>query len=323
MILAFLAQSILHGLVAAVLVETLLGRWRIDDAVWRLRFRLLALMVPVVGLPTLLLAAPFRESAGFAARWALFAGERWNELRPGGVGLGNLVLLCSAGLGSALFLRDALPPLLDLVRGSSRLPHATTWHRSVAALQPVVERHARALGIPVPGIRVVEAPGPILLCEGARRPALVVSPVALERLDGDQLDVAVAHELAHAAHHDPAWGYALIAVRALLFFNPATQWVARAMVDDIERRADQVAVRTTGNAAAMARAIAALFHADDPPPVDADASFERVFWRVRKEGVERRCARLGQIESSAPVAHGASLLAMAGATVLTLMFFIV
>jgi Zn-dependent protease with chaperone function len=323
MILAFLAQSILHGLLAAVLVETLLGRWRIEDAVWRLRFRLVALAVPVAGLPILLLAAPFRENAQFATRWALFAGERWNQVRVAGTGLGDLVLLCSAALGSALFLRDALPPLLDMVRGSSPLPRSSTWHGSVAVLRPVVERHARALGIPAPGIRVVQASTPILLCEGARQPVLVVSSMTLERLRGAELDVAVAHELAHAAHRDPAWGYALIVVRAALFFNPAIQWVARALVDDIECRADQVAARTTGNAVALTRVIRTLFHADNPPPVDGDASFERVFWRVRKEGVERRCARLEQTESAVPVTHGPALLALAGATLLALVFFIV
>jgi hypothetical protein len=323
MILALLAQSILHGLLAAVLVETLLGRWRIEDAVWRLRFRLLALAFPVAELPILLLAAPFRQSAEFAARWALFAGERWNQVRVAGAGLGDLALLCSAGLGSALFLRDALPPLLDLVRGSSPLPDATAWHGSVAVLRPVAERYARALGIPAPGIRVVQASVPILLCEGARRPVLVVSAVTLDRLRGDELDVAVAHELAHAAHRDPAWGYALIVVRALFFFNPAIQWVARALVDDIECRADQVAARTTGNAVALTRVIRMLFRADNPPPVDGDASFERVFWRVRRQGVERRCARLEQAGSAVSVTNGATVLAVAGATLLTLVFFVV
>jgi Zn-dependent protease with chaperone function len=323
MILALLAQSILHGLLAAVFIETLLVRWRIEDAVWRLRFRLMALALPVVWSPLLLLAAPFRESAPFAARWALFAGERWNQLRVGGAGLGDLVLLCSAGLGSALFLRDALPPLLDFLRGSRALPDAVRWHGAVAALRPVVEVQARALGIPAPGIRVVQAASPILLCEGASRPVLVVSPVTLDRLGGEELDAAVAHELAHAAHHDPAWGYALIVVRGLFFFNPAVQWAGRALVDDIEQRADQVAARATGNAGALARVIRALFHADNPPPVDGGASFERVFWRVRKAGVERRCARLEQAGAASPLTHGPALLAVAGATLLTLVFFIV
>lgn len=323
MILAFLSQSILHALVAALLVEALLRRWRIGDGAWRIRFRLVALAVPIAWLPVLLLAAPFRNSGAFVAYRAVFASERWNQVRLGGSGVGDLVLLLSAGLGSALFLRDALPPVIDVLRGSGQLPDAAPWHATEAALRPVVEAHAAALGMTVPEIRIVQAPVPVLLCEGAWRPVLVVSPVTLERLQGADLNAAVAHELAHATHRDPAWGYALIAVRAVLFFNPVVQWVARALVDDIERRADQLAVKTTRDAAAMTRVITALFNEDHPPPVDGDASFERVFWRVRKEGVDRRCARLAEPEPVAPLSHGPVLLAITAVALLALLFFVV
>jgi Zn-dependent protease with chaperone function len=323
MLLAFLSQSILHAFVAALFVEALLRVWRIEDGVWRLRFRLLALAVPVLWLPVLFLFAPFRNGAVFIAGWALFAGERWNQVRIAGSGLGDLVLLLAAGLGSALFLRDALPPALDLLRGTSPMPDAGPWHTAGPGVRAVARRHADALGITVPDIRVVQTPTPVLLCEGARRPVLVVSPATLERLQGAELDVAVAHELAHAEHHDPAWGYVLIAIRAVLFFNPAVQWMARALVDDIERRADQVAVRTTGNAGALIRVISILFDSGHPPPVDDDASFERVFWRIRKSGVERRCARLRRTEPMLPTSHGPALMAMAALAVLGLVFFVV
>ncbi len=323
MILALLAQSILHALIAALFVEALLRRWRIEDAVWRLRLRILALAVSAAGPPVLLLVAPFRQSAGFASAWALFAGERWDQVRIGGLGLGSLTLLISCGLGSALFLRDALPPLVDMLRGSKPLPEVPPWHGGPARLRPVVAAQARALGIPAPDVRVVQAPASVLLCEGVRQPVIVVSPATLERLRGADLDAAVAHELAHAAHGDPAWSYALIVVRAALFFNPAVQWVARAMVDDIECRADQTAVCAAGGPAALVRVIRTLFEADNPPPSDGDASFERVFWRIRKQGVERRCACLERTGSAAPLLHGPLLLATAGVALLSLLFFVV
>lgn len=323
MILALLAQSILHALIAACFVEALLRRWRIEDAAWRLRLRILVLAVSAGGPPLLFLLAPFRQGAAFAAGWALFAGERWDGVRVGGMGLGRLTLLLSCGLGSALFLRDALAPLADILRGSKPLPEVPPWHGARAVLRPLVSAHARALGIPAPAVRVVQAAAPVLLCEGARQPVLVVSPATLERLPAEDLEAAVAHELAHAAHRDPAWSYALIAVRAALFFNPAVQWVARAMVDDIERRADQAAVRATGGAAALARVIRTLFETDNPPPSDGDASFERVFWRIRKEGVERRCAGLERTLGQAPLPNGLALLAATGAALLSLLFFVV
>ena len=323
MILALLAQSSLYAFIAALFIEALLRRWRIEDGAWRLRLRILALGVAAAGPPLLLLFAPFRQSASFACFSALYAGERWDQVRVGGYGLGGLTLLLSCGLGSALFLRDALPPIVDVLRGSKPLPEVPPWHAAWDVLRPVVAERAGALGIPAPAVRVVQAAAPVLLCEGIRRPVLVVSPATIERLRGGDLDAAVAHELAHAAHRDPAWSYALVAVRAALFFNPAVQWVARAMVDDIECRADQAAVRATGGAAALVRVIRTLFDTDHPPPSDGDASFERVFWRIRKQGVERRCAGLERAGSAAPLPNGAVLLGAAGVALVSLLFFVV
>jgi Zn-dependent protease with chaperone function len=175
----------------------------------------------------------------------------------------------------------------------------------------------------VPEVRIIDAPGPVLLCEGARRPAIVVSPATLARLGDEELRAALAHELAHVARRDPAWGYVLVAIRAVFFFNPAVQWLARAVVDDIEARADQAAVRATGLAPALSRAVRALFEAGDPPPPGRDASFERMFWRVRREGIERRCERLQRGDAAAPLEHGPALLGGAAATMALLIFFVV
>ncbi len=321
--LAFLSQSILHGLVAACFVEALLRVWQVEDGAWRLRLRLLALAAPVLWLPLLLLIAPVRSSPVFVARWALFAGERWNQLRVGGLALGDLTLMLAAGAGSALFLRDALPPLADAVRRSERAAAAGPWHATTAALRGVVGRHAAAFGIPAPGIRVVDAPFPVLLCEGAATPVLVVSPTTLDRLGPEELDSAIAHELAHAKHRDPAWGYVLVAARALLFFNPAAQWIARAVVDDIERRADQAAAKVLGHAEGLVRAMRLLFDAGHPPPSDGHASFELVFWRIRRAGLERRCARLRQALDRPPVTAGPALVALAALGTFGLVFFVV
>ena len=63
------------------------------------------------------------EHPSFVSTAALFAGERWNALQVGGVSLGSLLLLCAAGVGAALFLRDAAPPLVDVLR-AERVPVA-------------------------------------------------------------------------------------------------------------------------------------------------------------------------------------------------------
>jgi Zn-dependent protease with chaperone function len=319
MLRAFVAQSILHALVAGLVVEALLYAWRVEDGRWRLRFRLVALAEPIVVLPLLFLF-PWRTDPSFGTA-ALFASERWNLVAVGGAPLGDVILVCAAGSGAALFLRDAAPPLLDALRGataSAALPASVP-----PALDALVRARAAALGIAPPEVRLLRLRAPVLLCEAAARPALVISTGTLDRLDADQLDAAVAHELAHAAHRDPAWGYVLIAVRALAFFSPAAQWTARAAVEDLERRADQVARRLTGRPAALAAAIRTLTLGEAHPPSDVSERFERMFWASRVASVERRCARLHTGPPPEGLDGGPVRLALAAAGIIGLLFFVV
>ncbi|HEY3380340.1 MAG TPA: M56 family metallopeptidase [Vicinamibacterales bacterium] len=318
---AFLAQSILHGLIAAVFVETVLRAWRVEDASWRVRLRFLPLLFPIVALPVLFLLAPWRNDPSFIGRRALFASERWNLLHVSGVGLGDLVLLLAAGLGAALFLRDAVPPILDLLRAGHRAADVGPWLAGSTSVTTAVETHARVLGIAPPPVRVIRLTAPVLLCEGARRPTLVISPSTMARLPAAELNAALAHELAHAAYRDPAWGYVLIALRVVLFLNPAAQWTARAVVDDMERRADQLAVRLVGDPNALARAIEILFDAGQAQPVETDSSLERLFWKARRAGVARRCRRLRATAPGVPTGGGPLTLALAALGIALLVFF--
>lgn len=322
MLRALVAQSILHALVAGLLVEALLWAWRVEDGAWRLRLRLVALAEPILVLPLFLLI-PWRAAPAFGATWALFASERWNMVRAGGAALGDLLLLCAAGIGSVLFLRDAVPPLLEALRGAPPAPRPLISSAVPAPLAAMVNAHAAALGAPPPEIRLLRSRLPVLLCEHVRRPTLVISAATLEQLDPVSLDAAVAHEVAHAAHRDPLWGYALIAARALTFFNPATQWISRAVVDEIERRADQVALRLTGRPEPLAHAIRVLSLAAAPRSPEVADRFERLFWESRIAGVHRRCERLLAASPSAPLRHGGLRVALAASGIVGLLFFVV
>ncbi|HSK09280.1 MAG TPA: M56 family metallopeptidase, partial [Vicinamibacterales bacterium] len=237
-----------------LVVEALLRAWHVREAAWRLRLRLIPLAVPVLVVPLYFLAAPWRIEPWFVSRYAIFAGERWNLLAIGSIGAGDLVLVLAAGLGAALFLRDALPPLLDRARqGPSE--EAGPWSAIPRDVGRIVDRQAGRLAIPPPAIQVVTSRWPVLFAQGVRAPALVISAATLDALGPEELEAALAHEIAHVRYRDPAWGYALIAVRALNFFNPAIHWAARAVVDEIERRADQATVSAGIGAATRAAAI--------------------------------------------------------------------
>jgi Zn-dependent protease with chaperone function len=302
-----------------LVVEALLRTWRVGDAVWRLRLRLVPLAVPLVLVPLYFLLAPWRAGASFASSRALFAGERWNLLRVGSAGAGDLLLAFAAGLGAWLFLRDALPPILDRLRQRAR-PAPEAW-LAPPALQARVERHARRLGLETPAIRVVRSRWPVFFAEGWRPAALVVSAAALDLLAPPELDAAIAHELAHVRHADPAWGYGLIAVRAANFFNPALHWGARAVVDELERRADQVVVGAGHRPDSLASAIVKLFDHAHPEP--SGALLERLARRVRLVGVERRRERLVEASPPAPLSHGWLRLGLTAVGLAVLLYFVV
>lgn len=319
---SLLSQSMTHALIAAVVVEALLRAWRLEDGAWRLRLRLLPILVPVVWIPALLVVAPWRQAPWFAAGWAVFSGERWNLLHVGPMGLGALLLLLSAGLGSGLFLRDAVPPLLDQMRGSTP-PPSGPWSVVSRLLDARIRHLSGRLGIAPPVVRLVRHSAPLLLCTGWTPPALVISTGTLDRLDDAALDAALAHELAHAAFGDPAFSLGLMAARAVLFFNPAVQWTGRMLVDEMERRADQTCVRIGADPHALARAIRLLFLAGDPAPINRDASFERLFWRTRLAGIEDRCRRLTGAFPPPALADRGFRLCLATAGLLVVLFFVV
>lgn len=306
---------------AALVVEALLRAWRVADPAWRLRLRLVSLAVPVVLVPLFFGLAPWRMTAWFAASRALFAGERWNLLRVGPAGAGDLLLAVAAGLGAWLFLRDALPPILDRLRQG---PDAGSdpW-AAPPAFRLLVERHARRLDVEVPSVRVVRSRWPVFFAEGRHPTELVVSLPALDALSPAELDAAVAHELVHLRHADPAWGYALIAVRAANFFNPALHWVARAVVDETERRADQAVVAAGYDAKALAGAIGKLFDRSHPDPGASGPLLERLVRRVRQVGVERRRERLATSAHAPPLSHGWLRLALTACGLTTMLYFVV
>ncbi len=250
MLRAFVAQSILHALVAGLVVEALLRAWRVEDAAWRLRFRLARrLPLPILVLPGSSCSSPWRASPVLRRHLARSsppsAGTCWAS---GGLGAwGSHPAALAAGAG---FRRSSCATRCRRSSTCSAAPPRRGPDLAVPdRLSEMVDAHARALGIEPPAVRAPPRSPPDPALRG--RPAAGAGPLgrhARAARSGRSLDAAVAHEMAHAAHRDPAWGYALIAARALTFFNPATQWTARAVVDDLERRADQVAAAAHGEA---------------------------------------------------------------------------
>jgi len=311
----FAAQSMMHGLVAALAVEALLRVWRARAPDDRLVLRSLGLWQPLVVTPAIVILAPQRAGDEFHERWALFASRHWGEIQVAGASLVELGLLLGAALGVALFLMDLVP----LLSGRRRpLPPAAPAPAELRAALADAGGEGRA------ALHFLEARACALFCAGALRPVLVVSRGALELLDPEELRAALAHELAHVARRDPAVSWLLMGARAVLFFNPVAQVVARALARDAEWRADGHA----GDRLALASALVKLHRAGQvrPPPARRTLPFAAALAeplrRVRSHDVEARCRRL--LEPAAPprLAFPALRVALASASLGALAFLV-
>ena len=151
-----------------------------------------------------------------------------------------------------------------------------------------------------------------------------MSQGALDLLDPEELRAALRHELAHLERHDPAISWAVMAARALLFFNPVAQVSARGLARDAEWLADE---RAGGDRLALASALIKLHRAGlaTAAPIRRSLPFATALSeplrRVRSHDVESRCRRL--LEPAAPpgllfrsARLAATVVALAGLTFL-------
>jgi Zn-dependent protease with chaperone function len=289
------AQSIVHALVGALAVEALLRIWRIGRPEERLALRWVALLQPLAVSP-LLAIWPWRAGEAFHESWALFSSRHWEELRVLGVSLFPVFIVLMAALGLALFLLDLVP----LLRGSRRLSAPEALPPSDLAAE--VTELARSAGAPPPPLRLLELDFPALYCAGVRRPAVVVSRGALRMLDPAERRAALAHEIMHLAQRDPLVSWLLMAVRAILLFNPVAQVLARTMAREAERRADDRGAEISGDRLALASALVRLYRASGGagrlPTIPFGAALREPLRRARFRDVELRCRRL--LDAGAP-----------------------
>jgi beta-lactamase regulating signal transducer with metallopeptidase domain len=87
------------------------------------------------------------------------------------------------------------------------------------------------------------------------RPVVFLPLRALTGLSQEQLELVVAHELAHIQRLDPFVNVFQVVVEALLFYHPAVWWLNRRIRTEREHCCDDAAISLCGNAVEYARAL--------------------------------------------------------------------
>jgi len=125
------------------------------------------------------------------------------------------------------------------------------WHR-------VVERLSSALrlrrAITLVESAAVEVPAVI----GWLRPVVLLPASTLTGLAPRQIEMVLAHELAHIRRHDFFVNLLQAVVETLMFYHPAVWWMSRRVRIERENCCDDLAVAVCGDAIQYARALARL-----------------------------------------------------------------
>jgi beta-lactamase regulating signal transducer with metallopeptidase domain len=87
------------------------------------------------------------------------------------------------------------------------------------------------------------------------RPVVFLPVTALTGLSEEQLEVVIAHELAHIQRLDPFVNVFQVCVETLLFYHPAVWWLNKRIRAEREHCCDDAAVTLCGNAVEYARAL--------------------------------------------------------------------
>jgi hypothetical protein len=90
---------------------------------------------------------------------------------------------------------------------------------------------------------------------GWLRPVILLPASAFTGLTLQQLELILAHELAHIRRHDYLVNLFHVAAETLLFYHPAVWWVSRQARIEREHACDDLAVAVCGDPIAYARAL--------------------------------------------------------------------
>jgi Zn-dependent protease with chaperone function len=316
----YLAQSFLHSLIAALIVDTALIAWKIEDPVVRQRFRLLVLVVPILSFPVYQVLSPERGSALFRLDAVLDIG-RWLNLELWGVvPVGVLFLLFLIFTSVIFLLQEMLPITHHAIASQDEAPEGN--------LPEPESRVARALeSLPgkKPGVVIIDDDEHLMFSSTGKDPAVYLSGGLVEALTFDELRAALAHEIGHIRRGRRPVMVLIFLLRVIMFYNPIILMEFRRIVQEEEKICDDLAVALTGNREALANALRKFYFPEDQEHEHMMRDSPRLRDRLEEYShtmlMESRITRLE--EPPAPATGSFAAFTAVLATILTVNYYLV
>jgi Zn-dependent protease with chaperone function len=255
----YMAQSFIHALVATILTGAAIEAWKIDSPRVRQRFRLSVILIAIFSFPLYQLINSDRGSLFFRVD-AFFDSYRWLDMELWDFVPLHLFLVVIFVATTLVFLFQEMLPILRHFVIPTVEPH-------IAVIKPgedsPVGRALKPLRARLPEVFIVHDDEPVLFSTTLKQPAIYISVGLAKRLTAEQLQAAVAHEIAHIARSKRPVLLAGFLLRTLMFFNPVVLVEFRRAIRNEEKICDDIAVTITGKPGVLADALKRFYSSEE------------------------------------------------------------
>lgn len=286
----FIAQSFTHSFIAAIVVNRAIKAWRIRSPLVKQRFHYLVIMFPLVAFPVYSLINPARKALAFRLG-ALFDVNRWLAIEMLGSIPGHLFFILLLAVTSLIFFfQEAFPIIRHMFSSHDKTPGTFISDDSVVA------DALASLAGEVPDFFVLDDDEILLYSTTGKNASLYLSRGLIQTLSFDELQAALAHEIAHITRNRKPHLLIVFLFRIVLFFNPVALVEFRRVVQEEEKICDDIAVETTGKPSVLAETLRKLYLPEKAPQKAITKDFRRVGSTVEERShsllIQSRITRL-------------------------------
>jgi len=290
----YIIQSFFHALIATIITGSAIEAWKINSPIVRQRFRLSVILLSIFSFPLYQLINPERGTLYFRLD-ALFDSSRWLKMELGGVVPLYVFFIAIIAVTSIIFVLQEMVPIL-------RHFVEPTVDPQIAVIRPSEEspvgKALRGITTALPDVFIIHDDEMVLFSNTRGKPAIYLSAGLAKKLSAEQIQAAVAHEMAHIARSKYSVLLAGFILRTLMFFNPVVLVEFRRAIRNEEKICDDIAVSMTGKPSVLADTLKKFHSMEHEEDVAEGEAPEPSSHKVRLEEyshnlqLETRIARL-------------------------------
>ena len=260
----YVVQSVLHSIIASVLVDCAFSAWGMKTPSVKQRFRFLVIFLPAVLFPVYQLISPGRGGVYFRLE-SLIDSNKWFFLDIRGIPLAWVFIVLLA-LSALIFIIQELVPIvfnmLEQVRGAD----APVAEMIDEDLELKVSKALEGLPFDEEFVDILNDDDLTIFSSTGLNPRIYLSTGVIKSFSVEQLQAALAHEIGHIQRSRKPVLILAYVLRVCMFFNPIAMFEFRKLAHEEEEVCDDFAVALTGKPEALSEAVDML----RPAPEDYD-----------------------------------------------------